>query len=92
MKALSDVELSAVLEREPDWKLEDGRLVRTWKFADFVAAMQFVQRVAKLADEAGHHPDVDIRYNLVKLGLVTHDAGGITAKDAEMAASLSGLA
>ncbi len=91
MKALSDAELSAVLEREPEWKLEDGRLVRVWKFADFVAAMQFVQLVAKAADEAGHHPDVDIRYNLVTLGLVTHDAGGITALDAEMAATLDRL-
>ncbi len=89
MKTLTDAELAAVLEREPQWGLEDGRLVRTWKFEDFLAAMRFVQRVAQAAEDAGHHPDIDIRYNLVKLGLVTHDAGGITALDAEMAATLS---
>jgi 4a-hydroxytetrahydrobiopterin dehydratase len=50
--------------------------------------MKFVNRVAEIAEEAGHHPDIDIRYNRVTLGLVTHDAGGITAKDAEMAARL----
>jgi 4a-hydroxytetrahydrobiopterin dehydratase len=47
-----------------------------------------VNRVAEIAEDAGHHPDIDIRYNRVKLGLVTHDAGGITAMDAAMAARL----
>jgi 4a-hydroxytetrahydrobiopterin dehydratase len=51
--------------------------------------MAFVNRVAKLAEQAGHHPDIDIRYNRVKLGLVSHDAGGITARDAEAARRLS---
>ena len=51
--------------------------------------MSFVNKVAEFAESAGHHPDIDIRYNRVTLGLVTHDAGGITAKDAGMAARLS---
>jgi 4a-hydroxytetrahydrobiopterin dehydratase len=50
--------------------------------------MAFVNRVATLAEEAGHHPDIDIRYNRVKLALVSHDAGGITARDASMARRL----
>lgn len=89
MKALTDDEVAALLGREPMWRLADGRLVRDWTFADFVAAMTFVNRVAGSAEAAGHHPDIDIRYNRVRLGLVTHDAGGITQRDADMAAALS---
>ena len=51
--------------------------------------MEFVNQVAPLAEAAGHHPDIDIRYNRVRLALVTHDAGGITTRDTDMAASLS---
>jgi 4a-hydroxytetrahydrobiopterin dehydratase len=89
MNALKDDELKAVLEREPLWKTADGKLVRDWTFDDFAVAMAFVNRVAALAEAAGHHPDIDIRYNKVRLGLVTHDAGGITGRDAKMAAELS---
>ena len=64
-------------------------LVRFWTFNGFVEAIAFVNRVADLAEQAGHHPDIDIRYNRVKLALVSHDAGGITARDAQMAARLS---
>ena len=76
-------------QRERGWTFSSGKLSRDWKFVDFVAAMRFVNRVAELAEQAGHHPDIDIRYNHVGLGLVTHDAGGITARDAEMAALLN---
>jgi 4a-hydroxytetrahydrobiopterin dehydratase len=89
MKALTDDEMSALLAREPLWTLSEGKLVRDWKFKDFVAAMAFVNRVAAIAEEAGHHPDIDIRYNRVSLGLVTHDAGGVTARDAQMAERLT---
>jgi len=89
MKALTEVEIADFLTQTPDWILADGKLVREWRFKDFVAAMEFVNQVAALAEEAGHHPDIDIRYNRVRLGLVTHDAGGITARDAAMAGKLS---
>ena len=88
MQKLSQQELQEVVARLPLWKLEDGKLVRDWEFKNFIAAMEFVDRVAVLAEAAGHHPDIDIRYNRVRLSLVTHDSGGITAKDANMAASL----
>jgi 4a-hydroxytetrahydrobiopterin dehydratase len=88
MKKLDAGELEQALKSAPGWGLAAGKLQREWRFADFVAAMKFVNRVAEVAEEAGHHPDIDIRYNRVTLGLVTHDAGGITAKDAEMAARL----
>jgi 4a-hydroxytetrahydrobiopterin dehydratase len=89
MQKLNEQELRDAVAGLPQWKLEEGKLVRDWKFADFIAAMEFVDRVAVLAEAAGHHPDIDIRYNRVRLALVTHDAGGITAKDADMAASLN---
>ena len=79
--------LDAVMEL-PGWTLEGGELVRQATFKDFVAAMAFVQRVAARAEAAGHHPDIDIRYNKVRLALVTHDAGGITTKDVTMAQEL----
>lgn len=88
MQKLSEQELQTALTELPQWELEEGKLVRDWKFPDFIAAMAFVDRVAVLAEAAGHHPDIDIRYNRVRLALVTHDSGGITAKDADMAKSL----
>ena len=85
---LTSQELEKALSELPGWKLENGSLVRDWKFKDFAEAMVFVNSVAEVAESAGHHPDIDIRYNQVRLGLVTHDAGGITANDTEMAGRL----
>ena len=84
-QTLSREELNELLHQLPEWALEDGKLVRFFAFPNFVEALAFVNRVAQLAEQAGHHPDIDIRYNRVKLALVSHDAGGITARDAEMA-------
>jgi 4a-hydroxytetrahydrobiopterin dehydratase len=86
-KTLSEAELDLVLQSHPEWKLQGGMLVREWTFKDFLEAMAFVNRVAQLAESAGHHPDIVIRYNRVQLGLISHDAGGITQRDAAMAAS-----
>ncbi len=88
-KTLNSSEIEGVLRANPAWKLQGGKLVREWTFKDFVEAMEFVNRVAVLAEAAGHHPDIDVRYNQVVLGLVSHDAGGITQRDATMAAQIS---
>jgi 4a-hydroxytetrahydrobiopterin dehydratase len=82
---LTPVELKEALKTTTDWTLQDGKLSRDWTFKDFVQAMEFVNRIAALAESAGHHPDIDIRYNQVRLGLVSHDAGGITHRDVDMA-------
>ena len=87
MSPLSDVEVTSRLGSLPSWQVEQGELVRTFSFADFRAAMGFVNQVAELAEAAGHHPDIDIRYNKVRLGLVSHDAGGLTVKDFDLAAA-----
>lgn len=85
MSALSNQEVALRLLALPDWRLEAGELVRVVQFPDFRSALRFVDRVGELAEEAGHHPDIDIRYNRVRLSLVTHDAGGLTEKDFDLA-------
>jgi 4a-hydroxytetrahydrobiopterin dehydratase len=92
MQALSLEEARSRLAGLPGWQIEAGELVRTFQFKDFVAALDFVNQVGKAAEDAGHHPDIDIRYNRVRLALVTHDAGGLTAKDFDLAARTQSLA
>jgi 4a-hydroxytetrahydrobiopterin dehydratase len=91
MPALADHEINSRLVSVPDWQIESGELVRTFLFKDFRASLAFVNKVGDLAEAAGHHPDIDIRYNKVRLGLVTHDAGGITQKDFDLAAAADKL-
>ena len=88
-KVMNAAEIEKVLKANSDWHLKGGKLVREWTFKDFLEAMAFVNRVAVLAEDANHHPDIDIRYNHVVLGLVSHDAGGITQRDASLATQLS---
>jgi 4a-hydroxytetrahydrobiopterin dehydratase len=85
MPAYSTEEIRLRLAQVPDWELEGGELVRTFAFKDFRAALRFVNAVGELAETAGHHPDIDIRYNRVRLSLVSHDAGGLTEKDFALA-------
>ena len=80
------------LEDVPGWDGDEREISRTLTFRDFVAAMSFVNKVAEVAEREQHHPDIDIRYNRVKLALTTHDAGGrVTEKDARMAQRISEL-
>ena len=83
-KKLDETQLAAAVSALPTWKIEHGELIRSVTFADFNEAIDFVNRVASLAEEVGHHPDIDIRYNRVRLALITHDAGGITNSDINM--------
>ncbi len=85
MKTITGQELLDAVMEAPGWGVEGGELVREVSFKDFVESMEFVNQVAALAETAGHHPDIDIRYNRVRLVLVTHDAGGITKNDIAMA-------
>jgi len=82
---LSESQISEELKTLAGWELKEGAITKLYKFKDFVEAMAFVNRVAELAEEADHHPDILIRWNKVTLTLVTHSAGGITEKDFRLA-------
>lgn len=85
-------EIKAALAALPNWTRRGAIIRRTYEFPDFAAAMKFVNAVARAAEKANHHPDVDIRWNRVTLALTTHDAGGLTDKDFALAAQCDRLA
>ena len=82
---LDDIAIQSWIHDRSGWSREGDRLVKTYSFPAFRDSIVFVNRVATLADGADHHPDIDIRYDRVRIGLSTHDAGGITAKDTALA-------
>lgn len=88
---LSDAEIVTAQRALGSWQVEHGELVRTFSFPDFRASLAFVNQVGELAEAAGHHPDIDIRYNKVRLALMTHDAGGLTTKDFDLARKINGV-
>ncbi len=82
---LPQEQIDARLADFPEWSVIGGALQRTFGFENFVEAMTFVNKVAEQAEEVQHHPDILVRYNKVTLTLSTHDAGGITKKDFDLA-------
>ena len=91
MAKLSENEIHEKLPALPGWKYESGALVHDYTFTDFAEAFAFVARLALLAEKANHHPDIDIRYNKLRVALVSHDAGGVTGRDISMAAEIGKL-
>lgn len=91
MEIVAGDALKRALEEVPGWSVTGGGLTRVFRFGSFVEAIAFVNRAADIAEELGHHPDLDIRYDNVRAFLVTHDAGGITNKDFAVASRLSQL-
>ena len=82
---LSDLEIQRGLNRLSGWSRRGDVLVKTYTFPTFGAGIAFVDRVARAADAMNHHPDIDIRYTKITCSLSTHDAGGITDADLELA-------
>lgn len=85
MTKLNTAQIKSALVAVPDWKKTGATIMRTFAFKDFPAAIRFVSAVARLAEKAGHHPDIDIRWNKVALTLTTHSEGGLTEKDFKLA-------
>jgi len=81
MKKLTASQIKTALAAVPAWNKQGTTIARTFQFKDFPAAIRFVDAVAELAEQAWHHPDIDIRWNKVTLTLTTHDAGGLTKPD-----------
>ncbi len=94
MAKLPIEDLRNALKRLPDWKLMDGReaIQRRFQFVDFDAAFAFMTRVALLAAKMDHHPEWTNVYNKLDVTLATHDAGGVTQKDIDLATSMDGYA
>jgi 4a-hydroxytetrahydrobiopterin dehydratase len=90
MLSQSEVD-DALEEQQLHWTREGDELTTTVKLHDFVAALEFVRAVGDAAEAANHHPDIDIRYNKVRLVLTTHDSGGITLLDLAMAGAIDRL-
>lgn len=88
VEKLSDKERSQFLKAHPEWSLVEGRdaIKRRFQFEDFNAAFAFMTRVALAAEKADHHPEWSNVYNRVEIVLTTHDAGGLTQRDADLAA------
>jgi 4a-hydroxytetrahydrobiopterin dehydratase len=80
------------MKKIPEWELEKKHIERTFEFDDFVDAIDFVDRVAEVAEEEEHHPDIDIRYNKIRLVVSTHSKGGLTELDFNLAERIDTLA
>ncbi|MBX3732653.1 MAG: 4a-hydroxytetrahydrobiopterin dehydratase [Verrucomicrobiae bacterium] len=91
MKRLTPSQLRAAARTIPNWTRRGQVLSRTWTFADFPGSLAFVNAVGAVAEAAGHHPDITIRWNRVILDLTTHDAGGLTERDVALASALDQL-
>lgn len=85
MPKLAPTAVAAALRHVPRWTKSGRSINRTYEFKDFPAAMKFVHAVARVAEKAWHYPDIDIRWNKVTLVFSTHDEGGLTEKDFELA-------
>jgi 4a-hydroxytetrahydrobiopterin dehydratase len=84
-------ELKERMKKVPEWELEKKHIERTFEFDDFADAIDFVNAVAEVAEEEEHHPDIDIRYNKVRLILCTHSKGGLTDLDFALAERIDTL-
>ena len=85
---LSEADVEKALAELPGWSIENGKLHREWRFADFNAAFGFMTRVALEAERLNHHPEWSNVWNRVIVDLVTHDAGGLTKNDLKLARTM----
>jgi len=92
MAILTDSEIQQALSNLKGWQRQGKAIQRIFEFSDFKAAMGFVNKIADAAEQANHHPDIDIRYNKVTMALVSHDAGGVTQRDVKMARRINEIA
>lgn len=91
VQLLSDAEIQERANQLEGWTVEGKELRITRKFKDFLEAIAFVNQIVEPAEAAGHHPDLAISYNKVTVSLTTHDAGGLTSKDFDLAQVISKL-
>ena len=90
-KPLSKRQSGDFLKQLPSWEIKNTRVTREFKFKDFIAAMEFVNKVAEIAEKEGHHPDISIHYNKVRIELWTHAINGLSENDFIMAAKIGSI-
>src|SRR4051812_46886920 len=88
---LTDDQVQEALSRLSEWRQDEKTLVREVKLASFMQAIQVVNRVAEIAENDDHHPDIDIRWRTLVFHLSTHSAGGLTAKDVGLATEIDSV-
>lgn len=86
---LTEAEIQENAKVLSGWTVENSKLQTTRRFKDFIQAIEFVNKLVQPAESAGHHPDIEISYNKVKIILTTHDAGGLTQTDFDVARVIS---
>ena len=91
MAGLDEAARAAFIEKHGEWAMQGESISRTFIHRDFNESMGFVNRVALAAEVANHHPDIDIRWNKVKLVLSTHEQGALTEQDTALAAQIDGF-
>lgn len=92
MPLLSEADLASALAGLPGWSRAGDEIEKTFECASFPDAIAFVVRVGFLAEAADHHPDLDVRWRKVRVALTTHDSGGLTANDTDLAEQIEGVA
>lgn len=88
---LGSQEIQQNLTKVPGWTLEDKKIWCLKRFENFIEAIKFVNKLVEPSEELAHHPDLEISYNKVRITLTSHDAGGLTTKDFELAQRISAL-
>ena len=88
---LSDIAIQRELGTLNGWARRGGAIVKTYQFRSFPEGIAFIGRVADVAEAANHHPDIDIRYTKIIASLSTHDSGGVTQKDLDLARAMDGV-
>ncbi len=91
MTKLSETEIAAGMQSVPKWERREDEIKRLFAFDTFMDGIAFVMKVANVAENADHHPDIDIRYKKVLMTLSTHSEGGLTGKDFELAREIDAL-
>ncbi len=88
---LDAAEIKTALKKVPEWEFDKKRIERTFEFDDFTGAIDFVNLVAEISEEQEHHPDIEVRYNKVKLSVFTHNKNGLTELDFQLAERIDTL-
>ncbi|AFZ47807.1 pterin-4-alpha-carbinolamine dehydratase [Cyanobacterium stanieri PCC 7202] len=88
---LNQTEIQQKLNNLDQWAINGKNITRTFQFSDFVNAIDFVNKLVGPAESAGHHPDISISYNKVTISLTSHDQGGITQKDFDLAQEITNI-